>query len=343
MATILERRNREGQRIGYQVKIRRNGYPNVSKTFERKTDAIRWGIEIESEISRGVFVDRSEAQRNTLRDILERYRDEVSPTKRSNGREASMINVILRRPELVDSKISALTPKQFAEWRNSLSAAAYAPATIVRLMNLVSSIINHARREWGVNVADNVASAKLVSRPKGADRKRDRRLQEGEEAALFDALSRQKHADYLVPLARLAIETAARQGELCSLEWRDVDVQRRVMRVRGLSGEGSKNGEERDVPLSSAAVAAFKSIPVRDRIPLVFRDQMTLRLAWQRAVKSAKIEDLTFHDLRHEAISRLAAIYTNPLELMRITGHSTFSMLSRYYHADIADLAKKLA
>ncbi|ASG22176.1 hypothetical protein [Nitrospirillum viridazoti] len=86
MATIAPRKNREGQVIGYQVKIRRTGFPTQSKTFETRTDAKRWAAEMESEISRGVFVDRSEAERNTLGDLIRRYQAEITPTKRKRQR-----------------------------------------------------------------------------------------------------------------------------------------------------------------------------------------------------------------------------------------------------------------
>ncbi len=345
MATITERRNREGGLIGWQVKVRRRGCPPQSKTFEKKSDATRWATEREAEISRGVFVDRAEAERTSLEDILIRYRDEVCPDKRGGDRERSMLNVIIRsQPELVRTGMTRLSARQFADWRKELVAAEYAPATIVRQMNLVATIINHARREWSINVAENVAGAKLVARPKRADRARDRRLREGEEAQLFAQLAKSKLAPYLVPLARLAIETACRQGELCSLRWTDIDLTRRVATVRGLSGEGSKNGEIRDVPLSTIAIDAIQSLPRDIKDGRLFRlDQNSLKLAYRRAVERAGIKDLTFHDLRHEATSRLAATYTNPLELMRITGHKTLSMLARYYHSDAAELAKRLA
>jgi integrase len=60
-------------------------------------------------------------------------------------------------------------------------------------------------------------------------------------------------------------------------------------------------------------------------------------------VERAKLEDLTYHDLRHEATSRLARIFPNPLDLMRVTGHKDLKSLSRYYHADASELASRAA
>ncbi|TWB45801.1 site-specific integrase [Nitrospirillum pindoramense] len=354
MATIAPRKNRDGQVIGYQVKIRRTGFPTQSKTFETKTDAKRWAAEMESEISRGVFVDRSEAERNTLGDLIRRYQTDITPTKLGGDKEKGHLAVILD-DQISLMRMTMLASKDVGAFRDRMAAAAYAPATIVRRLNLIATVINHARSEWGVHVVDNMASAKLTARPKGADRKRERRLQPArvvagqeecpaEEEILFKALAAGRHAALTVPLARLAIETAARQGELCSLDWKDVDLEKRVMTIRGLSGVGSKSGDVRRVPLSSAAVEAIRSLPgFGAKAGRLFPvDQNALKITFARTV-GKKIPDLTFHDLRHEATSRLAKVYTNPLELMRVTGHKTLSMLSRYYHADAEELAQRLA
>lgn len=341
----------------YRARILVDGKTH-SKTFTTAASAGRWIREQRVDSDRGVFVDRSEAERNTLGMVLERYRIEVSPTKRGADREDNMLAVIVKHDPIADVRVSALGSKDVAEFRQRMVAAGYAPATTVRRLNLVATVINHARREWGFGMSENPASAALVARPKGADRKRDRRLAPptgkidpatgkldvGEERRLFDQLAQAKHQHFLVPLARLAIETAARQGELCALRWDDIDLDKRVMTVRGLSGDGSKNGEIRRVPLSTVACETLRLLPrklhTKRCIPI---DQALLKVAFARAVKRAKIEDLTFHDLRHEATSRLAKTYVNPLELMRVTGHKTLSMLARYYHADAEELAKRLA
>lgn len=250
-----------------------------------------------------------------------------------------------------------LSTKDLSNWRDRAIRDGYAPSTVVRRLNLISTVINHAGREWSIHLPMNPAESKSTARPKGADRKRERRLapariidgQEvpAEEVTVMVAVKSSTHAAFLVPLTRLAIETAARQGELCSLTWDDVDLDRRVMIVRGLSGEGSQNGKIRQVPLSTAAAEAVRSLPSANRRAAAEKlftvDQNLLKVGFARAIRRAGIEDLTFHDLRHEATSRLAKVYTNPLELMRVTGHKTMSMLARYYHADAEELAKRLA
>ncbi len=333
----------------YRARILIDGKSH-SKTFATASSAGRWIREQRVDSDRGVFIDRSEAERNTLGAILERYRTEVSPTKRGGDREDNMLGVVTKHDPIARVRLSALGSKDVAELRQRMVAAGYAPATIVRRLNLIATVINHARREWGIGMFENPAAAALVARPKGADRKRDRRLAPpqgkdlGEEHRLFDRLAAEKYQHHLIPLVRLAIETATRQGELCALRWDDVHLDKRVMTIRGLSGVGSKNGEIRHVPLSTAACDALRALPRTLHTNRCFPvDQATLKVAFMRAVKRAGIADLTFHDLRHEATSRLAKTYTNPLELMRVTGHKTLSMLARYYHVDAEELAKRLA
>ncbi|TWB09080.1 phage integrase family protein [Nitrospirillum amazonense] len=356
MATILPRTNREGQVIGYQAKVRRVGHKPVSKTFEKRRDAERWAKSIETDMDRRVFQDYSQADETTLGALLRRYREAITPKKRGAEQEAGHFQVI-EDDEICLRRLSGLSPQDIASFRDRMLAADYAPATVVRRMNLIATAIAHGRREWSIHMPSNPAEAKLTARPKGADRKRERRLVPeraeiipafdpdqqiaiemhvrvpGEEERLIAGLAAHKHGCWLVPMAQVALETAARQGEICALTWEDIDLKKRVMTVRGLSGDGSKNGEVRRVPLSTAAIAAHSASlhsceVIAPSIP---------------GTEHLGIKDLTFHDLRHEATSRLAKIYPNPLELMRITGHKSLATLARYYHADAEELAQRLA
>ena len=141
------------------------------------------------------------------------------------------------------------------------------------------------------------------------------------------------------PLVQLAIETAMRQGKLLALAWDNVDLKAQTARL-----EDTKNGESRTVPLSSHAVAVLEALPRGSGMDgRVFPiSAQAVKLAWKRACKRAGIEGLHFHDLRHEATSRLAEKLPNLIELAAVTGHKDLRMLKRYYHPRATDLAKKL-
>jgi len=136
-----------------------------------------------------------------------------------------------------------------------------------------------------------------------------------------------------------------RQGELLALEWRNIDLVRKVARV-----EESKNDHRRrdrtqgrDVPLSSGAITVLKSLPRNLSGMVSDIGTMAVVHAFQRACKRTGIEGLRFHDLRHEATSRLFERGGwGVMEVAAITGHKTLAMLKRYTHLRAEDLAAKL-
>jgi integrase len=329
----------------------------VTQTFTTAKKAARWLTEIEIDVARGQFVDQTEAQRHTLGQIIERYRDEIlgeDSEKRGAEKEKGHLKIVLE-DEVCSLRMSLLNSADIAAFRDRMKSVEYAPATIVRRLNLVQTIIEHARREWRINIANN--PAQLVKRPAGADHKRDRMfappnsysmtesdgdITHSEEERLLNACDADANP-WLGSIVRFAILTGMRQGEIVGLRWSDIDLHIRTAIVRGAAGTVTKNGEIREVPLMPGAVSLLKAIrqPVRDRIFPI--DQNVLKMRYRRAVKRAGIEDLTFHDLRHVATSRLAKLYPNPLDLKRVTGHKDLKSLDRYYHTTAVELAARVA
>jgi integrase len=251
--------------------------------------------------------------------------------------------------------MSALTSADIAAFRDRMKAVGYAPATIVRRLNLIQTIIEHARREWRINIATN--PAQLVKRPAGADHKRDRMfapanssgttesdadISPSEEVRLLKACDADTNP-WLGVIVRFAILSGMRQGEIVGLRWSDINLYNRTAIVRGAAGTVTKNGEIRQVPLLPAAISLLETIrqPQRQRVFPI--DQNVLKMRYRRAVARAGIEDLTFHDLRHVATSRLAKLYPNPLDLKRVTGHKDLKSLDRYYHTTAGELAARVA
>jgi integrase len=137
----------------------------------------------------------------------------------------------------------------------------------------------------------------------------------------------------------MAIETAMRRGELLDLLWQDVDFRLRTVQVLQ-----SKNGDRREVPLSRSAIAALRELNPDANLQgrLFPMTGNSVRSAFDRLVSLAEIEDLRFHDLRHEAISRLFEKGLNPIEVAAISGHRELRMLQRYTHLRATDLAPRL-
>lgn len=337
MATITHRK------AGYQVQVRHSGYPALSKCFSTLRNAEKWARQIENELDRGIFLDRTEAEKQSLGELLGRYMREVSPTHKGYRNETICITA-LQRDSVCMHKASALSGKLMAEWRDRRLLAVSA-STVNREMNLISAAINCARKEWGIHIENPIA---LIRRPPvGKGRKRRLTADEAQKLqAVLQAGGRRPDGTFdggarnhwIAPLVLLAMETAMRQGELLKLTWRDVNLNARTAHLND-----TKNGDARTVPLSSKAVQVLAQLPraISGRVfPLT---KNAVQQAFHRACKRAGIIELRFHDLRHEAISRLFELGLNPMEVASISGHKTLQMLKRYTHLKAVDLARKLA
>ncbi len=283
-------------------------------------------------MDRGVFLDRTEAERNTLADVIERYLAEVTPAKRGAVPETSRLRALQRRP-LAEFKMAALTSSLIARYRDERLREVSA-GTVNKELNHLSHVIETGRREWGIQLPDN--PVRLVRRPSGA-KARDRRFVEDEGTRLFNACDAARNP-FLRPVVELAVETAMRQGELVALQWKHVDLARRTAHL-----PITKNGDARTVPLSMRATALISSLP-RSIDGRVFPGLTTeaVKRAFMRACQRSGVEDFHFHDLRHEATSRFFELGLNPIEVASITGHRTLQMLKRYTHLNASDLARKL-
>ena len=326
MATIEKR----GQ--FWRVKIRRTGLPSQTRTFDNRTHAQQWARSVESDLDKGIVVDRRTAQRLSLAEVLERYRREVTPTKRGSADENLRLKAMAQRP-FARIRMSALTSSQLAAYRDE-RLKVVSGATVNREFSVLSHAIDTARREWDVYLPTNPCT--LVRRPPQG-RPRDRRLQGDEEKRLL-AACRGARNKWLVHFVALAIETGMRRGELLGLLWDNVDLERRTAFL-----PVTKNGESRGVPLSSRAIEVLRALPPSTN-GRVFAEltREALKQSFNRAARRAGITGLRVHDLRHEATSRFFEKGLNVMEVASVTGHKTLQMLKRYTHLSATDLATRL-
>ncbi|MDB5395259.1 MAG: recombinase [Rhodospirillales bacterium] len=209
----------------------------VTQTFTTAKKVARWLAEVEIDAARGRFVDMAEAQRHTLGQVIERYRDEIlgeDSEKRGAEKEKGHLKIVLK-DELCAIRMSLLSSADIAAFRDRMKAVDYAPATIVRRLNLVQTIIEHARREWRINIAAN--PAQLVERPVGADRKRDRMLapaNSNDEEASEDEVSRSEE-ERLLRVDRRPASDGARVPRLGYVAFR-CHLSKRVPGIRAGAG-----------------------------------------------------------------------------------------------------------
>jgi integrase len=326
MASIRKRKER------WQVQVRRKGHAPLSKTFGLKRDAEAWAREAERALERGRHAQALiEAKEMTFDALLKRYQKEITPRKRGASVEQYRIRA-LRRHSIAQLSLANLRSADFARYRDQRLSEVQAD-TVIRELSLAQRVLEVARTDWGLFLPDN--PAKLISKPK-APPPRERRLYPAEEALLLKAAQRSK-SPLLYPAIVLALETGMRRGELLSLKWCDVDLEQRLATL-----QITKTGRPRTIPLTQRATAMISSLKGRDPDRVLPATPNALRLAWQRLTKRSEIENLTFHDLRHEAVSRLFEKGLSIPEVALISGHQDPRMLFRYTHLNPRDLVEKL-
>ena len=328
MASIRKRGGR------WQAQVRKQGFPSISRTFEKKGDATGWVQAEEARLNLSFASGQVSRSSGNLRltDLLERYRDEVSPKKRGHLVERYRINALLTEP-LARLRLCDATPAVFAAYRDD-RATKVAPETIRKELQILSHMFPVAGREWGWAMPGNPIAQ--IRRPTPSS-PRTRRLTDAEYLSLEIAMERPRTASYIWPLANFAIETAMRRGEMLSLTWDNIDETKRIAQL-----SDAKTGVPRAVPLSSDALAWLeRSRSLSEPKPFPVSSN-AVRLAWTRLTTRAGIEDLHFHDLRHEAISRLFEKGLSIAEVALISGHRDVRQLFRYTHLRAEDVAKKL-
>ena len=317
---------------GWQARIRRQGYPDITKSFQTRQDAERWARALEAELDKGQFVSIDEAQRSTLGDLIGRYLVEVTPTMKGAAPDTIRLKAIMRKP-IAKWSLANLSATRMAAYRDE-RLKEVSSGTVIRELAYLSSIINHARREWGINVSNPVQMVRKPQSPQA----RSRVLTNEEIEKLLEALEPQgRRSHWTKPAVQLALATAMRRGELLSLRWENIDLQGRTAFL-----PDTKNGDSRMVPLSTSAVQVLEGLPKHISgivIPVKF---FSLDAAFKRARKRAGLQEVRFHDLRRTAITRMAEKLPNVIELAAVSGHKSLMVLKNYYRPSAKELAQKL-
>lgn len=321
MATLRQRGNR------WQVRIQRQGYAAVSKTFMTKEDAARWARGIERQMDLGEF---SPIGLDTLADLLDRYEKEVTPQKKGATQEKYRLAVI-RADKIGQLAVKSLTAVEVAAFRER-RLQTVKPVTVLHDLCTLSAVLEHARLEWSMPITNPVRAIRKPSAGKG----RDRRLA-GDEYERLLAELRKAQTPWIAPLFVFSIETACRRGEALALLWSDVDLVKRLATFRD-----TKTGEDRVIPLTTGAARLLAELP-RDLKGRVFPISASgVDDSFRRACRRAKALGLRWHDLRHEGVSRLHEKGLTTVEVASISGHKTLGCLSRYSHMRAERLAEKL-
>lgn len=310
----------------WQAQIARHGI-RKSSSFASKREAQDWAARQEYLAANAEPPEKT----TTLKDAFGRYAREESPKRRGEKWEVVRLER-LSSDKIADKLMAELQPSDFADWRDRRSKEV-SPGSVIREMALISSVLSTARREWGLLSTNPLSDIRRPSSPPP----RDRRVSQDEINKLVKvagsdlnrATTRAVHA------FRFAIETAMRAGEIVGLTEETVDRGTRVATL-----PKTKNGTSRRVPLSTAALDLLGELPKFDG-PLFGLNSQQISVLFARVRNRAEIDNLRFHDSRHEAITRLAK-KLDVLSLARMVGHKDLKMLMVYYNETAEELAQRL-
>ena len=313
MASI---RKRQGK---YQVQVRIQGQ-SISKTFCYLKDAQRWGAFYENKLNLGEELDTLDKQLS-LADLIHRYLKEITPTKKGAFMENIRLKRLLTDP-IVNRKVYQLKTRDFVEFKNRRLPDGN--RTCRYDLSMLHHLYNVAIKQWSYPI--NYKPITNVPKPK-ANPPRERRLSDNELKYILNERFKNPHMNNIISLA---IETGMRRGEILAIK--PDSVQDNFIYL-----SDSKNGYPRKIPLTLKA----KEILKNSILPYPVSPN-ALRLAWNRMTRRSGIDNLHFHDLRHEAISRFFEKGLTIPEVSLISGHKDVRQLMRYTHLKPESLVLKL-
>ena len=326
MANIRKHRNK------WQARVRRVGAGSLVKSFLRREDAVTWARHMEVRADRRELPADPKALRGvTLGDLVKRYRDTVSIKKRGYEYERVTLTAFLRHP-ICSKRLTDLQTADFVVYRDERLRTVRA-SSLKRSLDPLHNLFELARDEWGLPIGENpLDKLKIIVPPN----RRERRLSADEWRRLQDALCRTRNP-WVEPILRLALATAMRRGEIIAIQGSHLNPEGRTLTI-----PMTKNGYARTIPLTQDALKVFVAFQHKQGrlFPI---SPNAFRLAWERLRARAQLSDLHFHDLRHEAISRLFEMGLNAYEVALISGHRDTRMLFRYTHPLTATITEKFA
>ncbi|MCS8413413.1 site-specific integrase [Pseudomonas aeruginosa] len=274
-----------------------------------------------------------------LAEALDQYQSRVSILKKGYLQETFRI-AQLKRSFLGGIVAREITSVDIATYRderlqqiNPKTGQLISPATVRLEMSLLSNLFELGRIEWGICDDNPVLKVRKPKLPPG----RERRLTPREDRQILRYAFGYENPE-LYTIIVVALESAMRQGEILKLTWENLNLKSRIAHL-----PETKNGSRRDVPLSLKARDALIRLGVKSKGRVFSYSPQGLKSVWRLMLLRLGIEDLHFHDLRHEAISRLFELGTLDLmEVAAISGHKSLSMLKRYTHLKAQRLVRKL-
>ncbi|WP_354435678.1 tyrosine-type recombinase/integrase [Martelella mangrovi] len=339
MGTITARKQRRNGRMSYtaQIRIKRNGKTvhSESQTFDRKKLAVAWMNKREGDLFEPGGLERAKHGNVTLANVIDQYiKENAAPL----GRTKAQVLHTLKSFDIADLSCEEITSAHIVALARELSIDKN-PQTVANYLSHLSSVFAIARPAWGYPLdkqamQDGVIVAKRLGMT-SKSRQRDRRptLDELDELLAFFR-QRRAQAPQSMPMDEIilfALFSTRRQDEICRISWADLDEQNSRVLVRDMKNPGQKIGNDNWCDLPAPALAVIKRAPQKAERIFPYSPE-SISANFTRACRLLGLEDLHFHDLRHEGISRLFEIGYNIPHAAAVSGHRSWVSLKRYSH-----------
>ena len=338
MATIKKRDSGR-----WQAQVRRKGHA-LSETFALRADAEAWARRIEGEIDNGKTpTAKNVAGVKTFAALIDLHIADMKEVGKQIGR-SKLFSLDLLRDRLGEVRLDRLDRARIIEFGRARAAEGAGPVTLGIDVGYISTMLAHGAAIHGLPVSTEQASLARIALGRlgliGKGKERDRRPTEEEISALINYFADGKKS--AIPMGRFicfAIATAMRLDELCRVEWKDLTPRVRTLLIRDRKDPKQKMGNDQTIPLLSATgydawalLQEQRQSTDGNKARIFPYNSRSAGTAFHRACVALKIEDLHFHDLRHEATSRLFEAGFEIQQVALVTGHKDWKMLRRYTH-----------
>jgi len=317
----------------YRVRIYQSKNRSISKSFSKESEALEWLRIAQAKLELGLYEEPIKPKKPNHETLFEvaatHYMKTHSIHKRIVRCETYRLKNLIKR--WGNLPISKVDKSRVITLRDDLLKMGRSGETINHYFNTISKLFQMLNDEWDLGINNPIKGIKRMPSSHG----RTKRVSIELESILLSGC-KQLSLPLLSSIIQFAIQTGMRRGEIMGLTWADIDLPNRKAYLHK-----TKNGEPRQVPLTRQAMAILEALS-RDEERVFPMGMDSLRSQFMRLKAYAKdqwngveinpFEDLRFHDLRHEALSRLSDAGLNVIELSHISGHRTLGMLKRYTH-----------
>lgn len=331
MASIRKRGN------SWFVEVRKGGYSPARKSFRSQAAARAWAVSVESQMNEGIWADTSGLQSDLVQDVLYKYIDVANEIRPFGKGKLNIVNRLA--VSFKNLSLKELTPEVLLayayERRKTIKKS-----TLTEELSYFAQAIDMARTLWGLKLPSNPVRDAISVMGKlnltGTSDSRDRRLAPGELSVLLDKAGSHWIRDCIL----IAVDSGMRQSEIHRMRWSDIDFEANTIFIRDRKDPKVKEGNDQTIPMFKGVKFALMSLHKEAVNDKVFQVKLAASISDRFALltKQAGVEELVFHDLRHEAISRMFERGLSIPEVALVSGHKDWKQLKRYTQLNAADV-----